>query len=115
LTLSPKTLSLTPKWQDRRGGASYKPLRFYYLGVQPGWNPCSLCSPFRIFFHGIRVAESNPMMDFALSILALIAGGFAVELFTGARVKPAFSDDRGFQLANRRPGHIGKPASGKAN
>ena len=32
-------------------------------------------------------------MDFALSILALVAGGLAVELFTGARVKPAFQDE----------------------
>jgi hypothetical protein len=55
------------------------------------------------------------MMDFALSILALIAGGLAVELFTGARVKPAFSDDRGFHLANRRPEHIGESPKGKTN
>jgi len=39
------------------------------------------------------------MMDFALSILALIAGGLAVELFTGARAKPAFQEEGGLQPA----------------
>jgi len=42
------------------------------------------------------------MMDFALSILALIAGGLTVELFTGARVSAGFQDEAGFRLAARR-------------
>ena len=52
-------------------------------------------------------------MDFALSILALIAGGLVVELFTGARVKPAFQDEGGLQPAAARRDQAGNSPHSK--
>ncbi len=40
---------------------------------------------FLLFGLGIRRAVRNPMTDVALNILALIAGGLTLELFTSAR------------------------------
>jgi len=39
------------------------------------------------------------MMDIALSILALIAGGLALELFTSARPPLSYPEPRGFHVA----------------
>ena len=38
------------------------------------------------------------MMDVTLSLLALIAGGFTMELFTSVRVPMGYQDERGFHL-----------------
>ncbi len=47
---------------------------------------------------GIQFANRNRMMDVALSILALIAGGLALELFAAARPAIDFREPRGFPL-----------------
>jgi len=45
------------------------------------------------------------MMDFALSILALLAGGFALELYSDASASPGHRADYGSHLgAEPRPG-----------
>jgi hypothetical protein len=38
------------------------------------------------------------MMDVALSILALVAGGVTLELFAAARAPLGYQDDRGFHF-----------------
>jgi hypothetical protein len=38
------------------------------------------------------------MMDVTLSLLALIAGGFTLELFAAARAPLGYQDERGFHL-----------------
>ena len=38
------------------------------------------------------------MMDVTLSLLALIAGGFTIELFASARAPMGYQDERGFYL-----------------
>jgi hypothetical protein len=38
------------------------------------------------------------MMDLALSVLALVAGGFVLELFSAARGSMGDQDEHGFQL-----------------
>ena len=36
------------------------------------------------------------MIDLTLSLLALIAGGFSIELFAAARAPMGYQDERGF-------------------
>jgi hypothetical protein len=44
------------------------------------------------------------MMDVALSILALVAGGVTLELFAAARAPLGYQDERGFHFgADPRP------------
>ena len=38
------------------------------------------------------------MMDVTLSLLALIAGGFSIELFAAMRAPLGLQDERGFRL-----------------
>lgn len=38
------------------------------------------------------------MMDVTLSLLALIAGGFTIELFAAVRAPMGYQDERGFHL-----------------
>jgi hypothetical protein len=38
------------------------------------------------------------MMDVTLSLLALIAGGFTLELFAASRAPLGYQDERGFHL-----------------
>lgn len=38
------------------------------------------------------------MMDVTLSLLALIAGGFTLELFAAGRAPLSYQDERGFHL-----------------
>jgi hypothetical protein len=38
------------------------------------------------------------MIDLALTVLALVAGGFALELYSAARVSLGSQDEQGFQL-----------------
>jgi hypothetical protein len=52
------------------------------------------------------------MMDLALSVLALVAGGFALELYSAAWTSRSHHDEHGFHLgfeayhhAENRPGH----------
>jgi hypothetical protein len=40
------------------------------------------------------------MMDVALSIFALVAGGVTLELFTVARAPMGYQDERGFHFGN---------------
>ena len=40
------------------------------------------------------------MMDVALSLLAFIAGGVTIELFTAARAPLGYQDERGFHLGS---------------
>jgi hypothetical protein len=40
------------------------------------------------------------MMDVALSILALVAGGVTLELFAAARAPLGYQDDRGFHFGS---------------
>jgi hypothetical protein len=40
------------------------------------------------------------MMDVALSILALVAGGVTLELFAAARAPLGYQDDRGFRFGS---------------
>jgi hypothetical protein len=40
------------------------------------------------------------MMDVALSIFALVAGGVTLELFTVARAPLGYQDERGFHFGN---------------
>ena len=47
------------------------------------------------------------MMDVALSIFALVAGGVTLELFTVARAPVGYQDERGF--------HFGKEAKDRAD
>ena len=51
-----------------------------------------------IFADGTRSAFFFRMMDVALSIFALVAGGVTLELFTVARAPMGFQDERGFHL-----------------
>ena len=55
------------------------------------------------------------MIDVALSILALIAGGLTLELFTLARAPLGYQDDRGFHFGNEPHGageefQVGNPS-----
>jgi hypothetical protein len=45
---------------------------------------------------GIPGAKTRRMMDITLSILALIAGGVTLELFTTARASMPHHDEQGF-------------------
>jgi hypothetical protein len=38
------------------------------------------------------------MMDFALSVLALLAGGFALELYSAAWAPPGYQEEQGSHL-----------------
>ena len=38
------------------------------------------------------------MIDVTLSVLALIAGGFSLELFASSRATLGYQDERGFRL-----------------
>jgi hypothetical protein len=40
------------------------------------------------------------MMDVALSLLAFIAGGVTIELFTAARAPLGYQDERGFHFGS---------------
>ena len=46
------------------------------------------------------------MMDVALSILALVAGGVTLELFAAARAPLGYQDERGFHFGTK-PGTAG--------
>jgi hypothetical protein len=48
----------------------------------------------------LRVLEGRAMMDVALSLLALIAGGVTLELFSTALPPQVRSDDVGFRLVS---------------
>ena len=55
------------------------------------------------------------MMDVTLSLLAVIAGGFTIELFAAARAPLGYQDERGFHLGpETRSGaddsHSGNPS-----
>jgi hypothetical protein len=43
---------------------------------------------------------ATAMMDVALSILALVAGGVTLELFAAARAPLGYQDDRGFHFGS---------------
>jgi hypothetical protein len=54
------------------------------------------------------------MMDVALSIMALVAGGVTLELFATARAPLGYQDETGFHFGTEpRPGeefHTGNPS-----
>ena len=43
------------------------------------------------------------MMDVTLSLLALIAGGFTIELFAAARAPLGYQDEHGFHFGTEAP------------
>ena len=43
------------------------------------------------------------MMDLALSVLALVAGGFTLEIYTAARAPLGYQDELGFHLGPEPP------------
>jgi hypothetical protein len=45
------------------------------------------------------------MIDIALSILALVAGGFALELYSAARPSRSSKDEHGFHLGGEAYHH----------
>jgi hypothetical protein len=47
---------------------------------------------------GTRYAEIQAMMDVALSIMALVAGGVTLELFATARAPLGYQDESGFHF-----------------
>jgi hypothetical protein len=59
-------------------------------GIQPGLSAKSR--------RGILFAYVFRMMDVALSIFALVAGGVTLELFTVARAPMGYQDERGFHF-----------------
>ena len=55
------------------------------------------------------------MMDVTLSLLAVIAGGFTIELFAAARAPLGYQDERGFHLGSETrhsadDSHSGNPS-----
>ena len=54
------------------------------------------------------------MMDVALSILALVAGGVTLELFAAARAPLGYQDERGFHFSaesrSREEAQSGNPS-----
>ena len=44
-------------------------------------------------------------MDFALSVLALVAGGFALELYSAAWAPLGYQDEHGFHLGAEAQNH----------
>ncbi|SRR5258708_679530 len=52
-----------------------------------------------LYWH--RVCYQATMMDVALSLLAFIAGGVTIELFTAARAPLGYQDERGFHLGTK--------------
>jgi hypothetical protein len=48
---------------------------------------------------GTALARGGSMLDVALTLLALIGGGFAVELFATGRAPLGYPEERGFRLS----------------
>jgi hypothetical protein len=46
----------------------------------------------------LRMLGNGSMMDVALSIFALVAGGVTIELFAASRAPVGYQDERGFHL-----------------
>jgi hypothetical protein len=51
-----------------------------------------------VFAFGIEVALGEPMIDLALAVVALVAGGIVVELYSAAVSTVRNGDEHGFQL-----------------
>jgi hypothetical protein len=56
-------------------------------------------------FYGTSTARGTSMMDVALSIMALVAGGVTLELFATSRAPLGYQDESGFHFGPEpRPG-----------
>ena len=75
--------------------AVFSDLNWCGLAAVPMDTDCEL----ECFCNGIANADPNPMMDIALSILALIAGGLTLELFTSTRPPLSYPESRSFHVA----------------
>ncbi len=42
-------------------------------------------------------------MDLAISVLALVAGGFTLEIYAATRAPRGYQDERGFHLGSEPP------------
>ena len=52
----------------------------------------------RNFCNGITAAQKKPMLDVALSVVALIAGGLILEAFAAAKAPLGYQDSHGFHF-----------------
>jgi hypothetical protein len=46
------------------------------------------------------------MMDLAISVLALVAGGFTLEIYAAARAPLGYQDELGFHLGSEPPPQV---------
>ncbi len=72
---------------NKRGGTPVNVQRHGRLQTGYSYGVFSGC-PSTLNLHGTNPAHPNAMIDMALSILALIAGGVSLELFTVAPPSP---------------------------
>ena len=61
---------------------------------------------------GTDYAKKRSMMDVALSIMALVAGGVTLELFAASKAPLGYQDERGFHFGTEPQPRVEDPSSG---
>jgi hypothetical protein len=90
-------------YAGEHGGAARQFRRILLDSKPPLRRSSPYMSAFQKYSDGIGFASFERMMDLAISVLALVAGGLTLEIYAAARAPLGYQDELGFHLGSEPP------------